>query len=83
MKNSINQKLTLSLNADIVDFAHSYSKKSGRPVSKIVENYFRELKATDNSDIPKEVADLRGMLKGKNIPDKKALRRIFHEDHLD
>ena len=78
----MNQKLTLSIDADIVDFAHSYSKKSGRPVSKIVENYFRELKATRNPDIPKEVAELRGILKGTRIPDKKELRRIFHEDHL-
>ena len=79
----MNQKLTLSLNADIVDFAHSYSKKSGRSVSKIVENYFRELKASATPDIPKEVAGLRGALKGKNIPDRKELRRIFHEDHPD
>jgi len=77
----MNQKLTLSLNAEIVDFAHSYSKKSGKPVSKIVENYFRELKASANPDIPLEVAELRGSLKGAAIPDKKELRRIFHEDH--
>ena len=76
----MNQKLTLNLDADIIDFAHSYSKKAGRPVSKIVENYFRELKAKDNTDIPKEVAELRGILKG--TPNKKELRKIFHEDHL-
>ena len=78
----MNQKLTLSLDADIVDFAHSYSKKSGWPVSKMVENYFRELKMHANPDIPREVAELRGILKGANLPDKKELRRIFHEDHL-
>ena len=78
----MNQKLTLSLDADIVDFAHSYSKKSGKPVSQIVENYFRELKTPANPDIPREVAELRGILKGKNVPNKKELRRIFHEDHL-
>ena len=76
----MNQKVTLNLDADIADFAHSYSKKSGSPVSKIVENYFRELKAQNNPDIPIEVAELRGIL--KEIPDKKELRRIFHEDHL-
>jgi len=79
----MNQKLTLSLDADIVDFAHSYSKKSGKPVSKIVENYFRELKVYANPGIPREVAELRGILKGANIPNRKELRRIFHEDHLD
>ena len=83
MKNTINQKLTLSLDTDIVNFAHFYSKKSGRPVSKIVENYFRELKMRVNPDIPKEVAELRGILKGAKLPDKKELRRIFHEDRFD
>ena len=78
----MNQKLTLSLDADIVDFAHSYSKKSGRPVSQIVENYFRELKFPANPDIPGEVVELHGIIKGVDKPDKKELRRIFHEDHL-
>ena len=78
----MNQKLTLSLDAEIVNFAHSYSKKAGRPVSQIVENYFRELKTAGDPNTPKEVAELRGILKGTDIPDKKELRRIFHEDHL-
>jgi len=77
----MNQKLTLSINEDIINFAHSYSKKSGKPVSQIVENYFRELKASANPDVSREVAELRGILKGTNIPGKKELRRIFHEDH--
>ena len=83
MKNNTNQKLTLSLNADIVKFAHSYSRKSGRPVSHIVENYFRRLKASANDDIPQEVAELRGLLKETKMPNKKEMRKIFHEDHLD
>ncbi|MCL2381388.1 MAG: DUF6364 family protein [Treponema sp.] len=78
----MNQKLTLSLDADMVDFAHSYSKHSGRPVSQIVESYFRELKARANPNIPREVAELRGILKGAHIPDKKELKRLFHEDHI-
>lgn len=78
----MNQKLILDIDADIAEFAHSYSEKSGRPVSKIVENFFRKLKATTNPEIPEEVAQLRGVLKGKNIPDKKELRKIFHEDHF-
>jgi len=77
----MNQKLTLSLDADIVNFAHLYSKKSGKPVSQLVENYFRELQAPVSGNIPQEVAELRGILKGTEIPDKKELRRIFHEDH--
>ena len=79
----MNQKLTLSLDADIVKFAHSYSKRAGKPISQIVENYFRVLKTPANSEIPREVAELRGIFKvNGTIPEKKELRRIFHEDHL-
>ena len=78
----MNRKLTLSLGADIVDFAHSYSKITGKSVSQIVENYFRKLKIPANPNIPREVAELQGILKGISIPNKKELRRIFHEDHL-
>ena len=76
------QKLTLSLDSDIIQFAHSYSKKSGRPVSQIVENYFRELKALANPDIPREIAELRGLLKGSKMLSSKELGRMFHEDHI-
>ncbi|MDR3238212.1 MAG: DUF6364 family protein [Spirochaetia bacterium] len=79
----MNKKLTLNLDANIIDFAHSYSKKANKPISKIIENYFIELKTKSTPDIPKEVAELCGILKEINIPDKKELRRQFHEDHLD
>ncbi|MCL2834629.1 MAG: DUF6364 family protein [Treponema sp.] len=77
----MSQKLTLSLNPEIIDFAHSYSKNSGKSVSKIVENYFKELKSKSGTDIPMEVAELRGIYRAEEIPDKKELRRIFNEDH--
>ena len=82
MKKTMNQKLILSLDAEIIKFAHSYSKKSGKSVSLIVEKYFRELKKPVTSVIPKEISDLRGVLKGINVPDKKDLRKIFHEDNI-
>jgi hypothetical protein len=37
------RKLTLSLDSSVVDFAHTFSKKYNKPISKIVENYFIEL----------------------------------------
>ncbi|MCL2479412.1 MAG: DUF6364 family protein [Treponema sp.] len=78
----MSQKLTLSLDPETINFAHSYSKKSGKPVSKIVENYFNELKSKSDTAIPMEVAELRGIYRADEIPDKKELRRIFNEDHL-
>ncbi|MDR2102618.1 MAG: DUF6364 family protein [Treponema sp.] len=79
----MNRKLTLSLDANIIDFAHDYSKKSHRSISKIIENYFMELKNKNTPEIPKEAAELYGILEGIDIPDKKELRRAFHEDHID
>jgi hypothetical protein len=40
----MHKKLTLSLEESIVDFAHAYSKNARRPISKIIEGYFIELK---------------------------------------
>jgi hypothetical protein len=79
----MNKKLTLSLDANIIDFAHDYSKKAHKPISKIIENYFIELKTKNTPEIPKEAAELYGILEGMHVPDKKELRRKFHEDHLN
>ncbi|MDR2705541.1 MAG: DUF6364 family protein [Planctomycetaceae bacterium] len=40
----MNKKLTLSLDANVFDFARDYSKKSHKFLSEIIENYFLELK---------------------------------------
>jgi hypothetical protein len=78
----MHKKLTLSLDSNIVDFAHDYSKKAHKPISKIIEGYFVELKTKSIPEIPREVAELYGIIEGIDVPDKKELRREFHEDHL-
>ncbi|MDR1894773.1 MAG: DUF6364 family protein, partial [Spirochaetales bacterium] len=42
----MNRKLTLSLDSKAIDFAHSFSKKVDKPISKIIEDYFLEIKNT-------------------------------------
>jgi hypothetical protein len=79
----MNKKLTLSLDANIIEFAHDYAKKAQKPISKIIEHYFSELRTKNSPEIPQEAAELYGILEGINVPDKKELRRKFHEDHLD
>jgi 16S rRNA C1402 N4-methylase RsmH len=80
----MNKKLTLSLDSKAIDFAHSFSKKVDKPISKIIEDYFLEIKNTSNMDIPQEVEELYGIFAdmGINVPDKKELRKMFHEDHI-
>jgi len=77
----MNRKLTLSLDSDVIDFAHAFSKKTNRPISKIIENYFVELKEQNTAVLPKHLEKLYGIFEGKDAPDKKELRRIFHEKH--
>jgi hypothetical protein len=77
----MHKKLTLSLDANIVDFARDYSKRNHKPISKIIEGYFIELKTKSIPGIPREVAELYGIIEGISVPDKKELRREFHEDH--
>jgi hypothetical protein len=75
----MNRKLTLSLDSNVVDFAHAFSKKYHKPISKIVENYFIELKEKNTTELPKDLEELYGIFEGADAPDKKELRKMFHE----
>jgi hypothetical protein len=72
----MNQKLTLTLDSRVADFARAFSKKHHKPISQIVENYFIELK---ERDLPKDLEELYGIFEGADAPDKKELRKMFHE----
>ncbi|MDR2759367.1 MAG: DUF6364 family protein [Spirochaetaceae bacterium] len=75
----MNRKLTLSLDSNVVDFAHAFSKRYNKPISKIVENYFIELKEQNTTELPKDLEELYGIFEGTDTPTKKELRKMFHE----
>ena len=75
----MNKKLTLSMDSNIVDFAHKFSKQINKPISKIIENYFLELREQNSTDLPKDLEELYGIFAGIEAPDKKELREMFHE----
>ncbi|MDR2428761.1 MAG: DUF6364 family protein [Candidatus Margulisbacteria bacterium] len=78
----MNRKLTLSLDAAVIDFAHEYARQNQQSVSKVVENYFVEQsqKTREQQAIFPKLHKLRGILKGANIPDsKKERRKMYHE----
>jgi hypothetical protein len=79
----MNRKLTLSLDANVVDFAHAFSKRYNKPISKIVENYFIELKEQGAAELPRDLEELYGIFEGADAPDKKELREMFHEKSGD
>ena len=74
-------KLTLSMDPGIIDFAHNFSKKINKPVSRIIEDYFMELKVNNATELPKDLEKLYGIFRDVDVPDKKELRRMFHEKH--
>jgi hypothetical protein len=81
----MNRKLTLSLDSNVVEFAHDFSKRTHRPISKIIEDYFIELKDENTTDLqtalPRDLEELYGIFEGIDAPDKKEMRKMFHEKY--
>ena len=75
----MNRKLTLSLDSNIIEFAHNFSKETRKPISKIVEDYLAELKVQYTTDLPQSLEELYGIFEGLDAPEKKKLRKMFHE----
>jgi len=77
------KKLTLSIDEDLIKFAHDFSKKTNQPISHIVEEYLEELKKQESEQNSKSFTSktqkLYGIFENQPIPDKKDLRRKFHE----
>jgi len=77
----MSENLTLSMDSEVIEFASDFSRKINKPISKIIEDYFIELKEKDLNDLPQDLQELYGIFEGIEIPDKKELRRMFHEKH--
>ena len=79
----MNKKLTLSIDEDLIKFAHDFSENTNQSISHIVEDYLDELKKQEakskKTQFTSKVQNLYGAFNNKPIPDKKDLRRSFHE----
>jgi len=75
--------LTLNMDSEVVKFASNFSRKINKPISRIVEDYFIELKEKTSGDLPQDLQELHGIFEGIDSPDKKDLRKMFHEKHGD
>ncbi|AZO94907.1 DUF6364 family protein [Halocella sp. SP3-1] len=74
------KKLTLSIDEDLIKFAHHFSKETNKSISKMVEEYFLELKNQNNkNNMNPRVENLYGIFENQPIPDKKELRKMFHD----
>lgn len=74
------KKLTLSIDDELVAFAHAYSQENGLSISKLVEDYLKRLRVSEDTEIlNSKTRALYGLFEGAPIPDKKQLREAFHE----
>ena len=76
----MSKKLTLNIDDELISFAHSYSKESGLSISKLFEQYLTNLKTSDSTtQLNTKTLSLYGLFEDLPIPDKKELRKSFHE----
>lgn len=77
-------KLTLRLEEELIRRAKTFSRKSGKSVSRIVAEYFETLEVTAPDrpgGITPKVAALKGILKDTGIVEED-YRRHLEEKHL-
>jgi len=77
----MSENLTLSMDSKVMEFASDFSQKINKPISKIIEDYFIELREKNSNSLPQDLQELYGIFEGIDIPDKKELRMMFHEKH--
>lgn len=69
----MNAKLTLSLEKDVIEEAKEFSRKQHKSLSKLVENYLRQLTRTvpPDENITPIVAELSGLIKADGVKRRK------------
>jgi hypothetical protein len=64
----MNTKLTLSLDKDIINEAKKYAKFSHKSISKMIENYLKNIVSNnDDDDLTPIVNELAGSVKNINV----------------
>jgi hypothetical protein len=73
-------KLTLSLEKDVVDRAKEFSRRQHKSLSKLVENYLRQIIRTGGTEEP--VTPLVKELSGLISPEAAEKRKEKYADYL-
>jgi hypothetical protein len=66
----MSENLTLSMDSELIEFASDFSRKINKPISRIIEDYFIELKEKNSNDLPQDLQELYGIFEGIDVPDK-------------
>ena len=67
------KRLTLTIDADLIQRAKRHSQKRGKTLSQTVEDYFALMDAPiefDEADLPPNVRSLVGMLAGSGLDEQ-------------
>ena len=81
----MSKKLTLNIDEELIKFAHIYSKEVNSSLSSIVGNFLWSLRAVHKKKGTKysqKTAFIVGAFSENKLPEKKQMRKIFHEDHI-
>ena len=81
----MSKKLTLSISEETIEFAHQYAKNTHQSISSMIEKFLNDLRVKQqsfNSNYPDKTKRLYGALSGMDIPDKKDLRKRFHDKSI-
>lgn len=76
-------KLTLRIDEKLIERAKSHAQRTGKSVSRMVEDYFELLPdpgQIGHRPLPPIVSSLRGILRGANV-DEEDYRRHLEEKH--
>ncbi|WP_396184571.1 DUF6364 family protein [Flavobacterium sp.] len=82
----MNTKLTLSLDKEIIEKAKIYAKGTGRSLSEMVENYFKNLVSkaeknnNDSNDIDERLKKITGIV---TLPDDFDIEKVKEEYHKE
>lgn len=80
----MNKKLTLSLNATVIEKAKVYAEKTGRSLSGMVETYLDSLtKREEQPEVSERLSRIAGKIKlPKDFDEKEELRKGLEEKYL-
>ncbi|UCH97407.1 MAG: hypothetical protein JSV88_11295 [Candidatus Aminicenantes bacterium] len=74
------KKLTLSIDEELIKFAHEFSRTTRQSISHLVEQYLQDIKTqAEKSGLTDKTLSLYGIFADSPIPSKKELRTHFHE----
>ena len=82
----MNTKLTLSLEKEVIEKAKIYAKGTGRSLSEMVENYFRNLisKSEKNNNESNDIAERLKKITGVvTLPDDFDIEKAKEEYHKE